>query len=144
VDVIHTNGYDDGWSCLGTNESRSLGVIINHYGTLKPLGTVDFYPNYGYQQPDCKSCQGRFYVGACEECHSRAIDMFIWSISNPGKFKTNSMFDKPPDYKKPVKEYHLVSFYLEMGYYAETTSESYNGTFYLKTESSEPWIKANA
>lgn len=37
VDVIHTNG--------------------NHLGVIKPAGHVDFYPNGGEMQPDCKFCK---------------------------------------------------------------------------------------
>lgn len=37
VDVIHTNG--------------------NHLGIIKPAGHVDFYPNGGEIQPDCKFCK---------------------------------------------------------------------------------------
>jgi len=35
VDVIHTDGYS----------KQRVYIGVNHYGTLIPLGTVDFYPN---------------------------------------------------------------------------------------------------
>src|SRR6185437_15598028 len=45
VDVIHTDGYFP-WI-----DPRDWISPVNHYGTLIPLGTIDFYPNYGYKQP---------------------------------------------------------------------------------------------
>ena len=42
VDVIHT----DGWG------------VIAHYGTLRPLGDIDYYPNGGYYQPGCWTRSG--------------------------------------------------------------------------------------
>ena len=41
VDVIHTDGYDSFF------DPADWISPVNHYGTLIPLGTIDFYPNYG-------------------------------------------------------------------------------------------------
>lgn len=77
VDAIHTNG----WSLTNTN-----------FGTLKPLGHVDFFPNGDSKQPGCimdptKRRRRRSlpigtidFQAACS--HSRAIDLFTESINN--------------------------------------------------------------
>jgi hypothetical protein len=64
--------------------------------------------------------------------------LFIWSISNRGKFKTNLILDGSPDKMKRVNGYQSVIYSSEMGYYADT-SESINGNYYLETNCSEPW-----
>ena len=47
VDVIHTDGYDPNWTDV-------TDYFMNHFGTLIPLGDIDFYPNYGIaRQPGC-------------------------------------------------------------------------------------------
>ena len=50
------------------------------YGTMEPLGTVDFYPgqagNYGHNQPGCYDV---FNVISCS--HSRAWQLYLSSIT---------------------------------------------------------------
>ncbi|CAG2182613.1 unnamed protein product, partial [Oppiella nova] len=87
VDVIHTDGYFP-WI-----DPRDWISPVNHYGTLIPLGTIDFYPNYGYKQP---GAIGLHIAGS----HTRAIDLFIWSIANPGKFRTYELLDGVPEFEK--------------------------------------------
>lgn len=57
VDIIHTNG--------------------NGFGLIKPLGHIDFYPNGGRSQPNCKVLD-RVSGGACS--HAKAYDYFAHSI----------------------------------------------------------------
>ena len=53
VDVIHT-------------DSRS--ILIKGFGIHEPAGHMDFYPNGGYEQPDCRSLDNGLY-----HPHSRTI-----------------------------------------------------------------------
>lgn len=80
VDVIHTDGYDSVF------DPADWFAPVNHYGTLIPLGTTDFYPNFGYRQPGIS----HFRIA---ESHHRSIELFLWSIGNPGKFMTNAVLD---------------------------------------------------
>lgn len=41
VDCIHTDGY------AASMTLQALTAPTNHFGTLVPMGTVDFYPNWG-------------------------------------------------------------------------------------------------
>lgn len=90
---------------------------IDHLGTLIPLGTVDFYPNYGYDQPGAIGV-----IGVLD--HRRAFEYFIYSIKNKGKFQTNTVLADTPDYCQPVEETKIVPETSEMGYYAEEYSTS--------------------
>lgn len=118
VDVIHTDGYS----------KQRVYIGVNHYGTLIPLGTVDFYPNYGYRQPGAKAIAGS---------HSRATDLFTWSVSNPKKFITNEVLDEAPGFEKPVETTHTVPYNAQMGYFANKRAQ--RGLFYLETKDRAPW-----
>ena len=123
VDVIHTDGYQ-----------RFIPPQM-HFGTLLRLGHIDFYPNWGRRmQPGC----GRTMV-ACS--HSRAIDLYIWSIAHPGPFVTNQIvhgaitWDKITDVPGFTQDQDA-----EMGYYADTKYLARQGQFYLVTNNEEPWV----
>jgi len=131
VDIIHTDGYD---SYLDPSDWISA---VNHYGTLVPWGTIDFYPNYGYCQPG----SGHFTIAGS---HTRAIDLFIWSIANPDKFFTNIVLDGVPSFESPVKTVKQVHTGVEMGYHYSSTSKIYKSDekplFYVETNKTEPWV----
>lgn len=128
VDVIHTDGYD----CY--LDPEDWFAPVNHYGTLIPLGKIDFYPNWGYSQPGA----GIFTIAGS---HHRAIEYFLWSITNPGKMTTNTALVQKPEFEKPVKEVKYVVEHVEMGYHFSETCE---GLFYLETESEPPWMGGSA
>jgi hypothetical protein len=137
VDVIHTDGYDN---LLDPSDWFSP---VNHYGTLIPLGTADFYPNFGYCQPG----SGTFSIAGS---HTRAIDLYIWSVQNPNKFNTNLVLDGVPKFEVPVKEVKPIKTVAEMGYYYtchrkgkvndEGQGEISDGLFYIETNKAEPWV----
>ena len=123
VDVVHTDGYyphpyfPGAWIC-------------KHYGTLIPLGHMDFYPNYGYDQPGI----GLHIAGS----HERSYELFIWSITNPGKFRTQDLCRTRPDYEKPCDKF-VKGEIGEMGFYADT-SRSRSGNYFIKTNGAAPWV----
>ncbi len=119
VDIIHTNGY-----------APPYRELINHYGTLIPFGTIDFYPNYGYEQPGCHSTS---------ENHHRSVSLYIWSITNPGQFITNLFLKQVPTYDTPVPSTKKVNQYAEMGYYADLTNLTQTGSWYIETSAAPPW-----
>ncbi|CAL8100499.1 unnamed protein product [Orchesella dallaii] len=127
VDVIHTDGYDSVF------DPEDWFAPVNHYGTLIPLGKIDFYPNWGYSQPGA----GVFTIAGS---HHRAIELFLWSIANPGKFVTNTALVRMPEFEKPVKEVKYVVERVEMGYHLNGTCE---GLFYIETESEAPWMSSH-
>lgn len=122
VDVIHTDGYDSAF------DPEDWFAPVNHYGTLIPLGKIDFYPNYGYSQPGT--------IFSIAGSHHRAIELFLWSISNPGKLTTNTVLVGRPQFEKPIKEVKYVVEHVEMGYHFDEKCE---GLFYIGTQSAEPW-----
>lgn len=126
VDVIHTDGYSSYF------DPADWFAPVNHYGTLLPLGTVDFYPNGGYYQPGI----GHFTIAGS---HHRSIELYCWSIKNPGKFKTNTVLDGKPDFEKPVEKYANSKVTAEMGFHSAGKD---TGLFYIETESQEPWVAA--
>jgi hypothetical protein len=123
VDVIHTDGYDTYF------DPADWFAPVNHYGTLIPLGTIDFYPNFGFRQPGIS----HFTIAGS---HHRSIELFIWSIANSGRFITNSILDGIPAFESPIEKTKYVSERVEMGFGFNT---EHQGLFFLETNSSEPW-----
>ncbi|XP_070571975.1 phospholipase A1 1-like [Ptychodera flava] len=121
VDVIHTCGFSDG-----------LSIPINHYGTLKPLGTVDFYPNYGYSQDG----RDTFAGGS----HCRVLDYFVHSIRHPGKFTTNVALDGTPRYNVPVFKTKKGRSEAEMGYHCK---ENFSGLYFISIAAGDVPFKYN-
>ena len=129
VDVIHTDGYD---SKLDPSE---WFFPVNHYGSLVPIGTIDFYPNFGYHQPGA----GTFTVAGS---HLRAIDLFQWSITNPDKFLTTKVLDGVPDFEDPVTSFKATPYKAEMGFWADrwlVPPSNFSTLYYLKTNKDVPW-----
>ena len=130
VDVIHTDGYD---SKLDPSE---WFFPVNHYGSLIPIGTLDFYPNFGYHQPGA----GTFTVAGS---HLRSLELFAWSITNPGKLLTSDVLAGTPDFDLPVDKAMPGQFQVEMGYYAKKSQlppKNASTLFYIKTNSQIPWV----
>ncbi|OTF75416.1 Pancreatic triacylglycerol lipase-like protein [Euroglyphus maynei] len=130
VDVIHTDGYD---SKLDPSE---WFFPVNHYGSLVPIGTLDFYPNYGYHQPGA----GTFTVAGS---HLRSLELFEWSITNPHKFLTEKVLSSTPDFDDPVNENEPTKYTAEMGFYADRWKlPPINACtlYYIQTNKQQPWI----
>ncbi|KAJ6225148.1 hypothetical protein RDWZM_003693 [Blomia tropicalis] len=130
VDVIHTDGYDS------KLDPMEWFFPVNHYGSLIPIGTFDFYPNYGYHQPGA----GTFTVAGS---HLRSLELFAWSISNPGKFMTSIVLGETPDFDQPVEKTRDGGFTVEMGYHADVSHlppSNASTLFYIKTNAHIPWV----
>lgn len=130
MDIIHTDGYD---SKLDPSE---WFFPVNHYGSLIPIGLLDFYPNYGYHQPGA----GTFTLAGS---HLRSIQLFAWSIANPGKMITSDILASTPDFDQPVEKSLPGKYPVEMGFFADkSTMPPANAStlFYIKTNSEEPWV----
>lgn len=125
MDVIHTDGYSDS---LGT---QALISPTNHYGTLIPLGDIDFYPNWGHTQPGTSSSLNII------ASHLRSIDLFIASIQNPRKFITTAKLVEIPSYMEPAKTIQEEEQVAEMGFHCKQNGP--RGNYYLKTIASHPF-----
>lgn len=123
VDVIHTDCFEQAY------RFKALGV--DHLGHFPPLGAIDFYPNFGHNQPGCPDYHAS---------HHRAVDLFTWSIANPGKFNTTLKLARAPKIESPVKDL-VRGPAAEMGYYADQTECCHEGLYYLKTNAAEPWVR---
>lgn len=122
VDVIHTDSHHE-------FRSSELHSLINKYGTLKPCGTLDFYVNYGYDQPGASP-----FTEAGN--HLRAIELFAWSIENPGELRTQFVLASAPEVDKPVTKTKRVVIPAELGYHADSKP---TGNYYLQTNGEIPW-----
>lgn len=122
VDVCHTDSHHE-------YRSPELYSLINKYGTLKPCGTLDIYVNFGYNQPNAPD-----FTNAGS--HLRAIELFAWSIENPGELRTQFQLRETPAIDKPVEKTKRVVVPAELGYYADPKA---TGNYYLETNSEEPW-----
>lgn len=149
VDVIHTDGND-----------------VPYFGTLVPLGKIDFYPNYGWNQPTTddnssskptirmdqfqkKIAEASPYGGNITESHGRALDYFLWSINNQSAFRTHLKLDGIPDMNKPVHRLVATDFEhnieAEMGYHCDTYLEIMTKkTFCLQNTDNEDGGKNNS
>ena len=126
VDAIHSDGYSNQWWWLGSQ---------THYGTLIPLGDLDFYPNWGRRgQPGCY-----FWNIACS--HQKAIDYYIWSISHPGRFETRKKITSVPTYNyiDTTVPGDSSGQPADMGYYADSNEYTRFGRFYIETNSGDPY-----
>lgn len=117
VEVIHTNSDDMGF--------------------LTPLGTADFYPNWGYSKigrmPGC-------LLSSCS--HSRAVDYFAESIMNPYAFEAVKCenFESLKDGRCRMEDdENLVKAYMG-GNKMESGKSA--GVFYLTTNKNAPYGKS--
>lgn len=125
VDVIHT-------------DARRLesDIRLPYYGTIIPLGTIDFYPNYGFGTK--RDAYGN---------HILAYELFTWSINNQGKFKTRHELETkgaivifPFRVKvKACKAFKKPSgLEAEMGYFANKVSAQV-GNWYVPINRDQPF-----
>ncbi|XP_025907436.1 lipase member I [Nothoprocta perdicaria] len=104
IDVIHTD--------------------IDALGFRKPLGTIDFYPNGGMDQPGCpKTVFSGFQYFKCD--HQRSVYLFLSSLKN-GCNITAYPCDSYFEYKRgkcvDCKAFHPMSCPV-LGYYADRWKE---------------------
>ncbi|KAH9423432.1 hypothetical protein DERP_003711 [Dermatophagoides pteronyssinus] len=113
VDVIHTDGQD-----------------IPYFGTLVPLGKIDFYPNYGWNQPSTD-----------ERANAPDVEIGVHRIRS-----IQPMIDVEVE-----MGYHLDTF-LQMhinsrcsaknyqhGKTSTTNNRKYWGNYYVHTNAQSPW-----
>jgi len=117
VDCIHTDGY------AAPMTIQALTSPTNHYGTLVPMGTIDFYPNWGHSQPGCVTFS---VIGS----HNRAFELFTETISRPGKFRTNLRLAKTPGFMNIQEEYVPGEEDVEMGFHCEGGK----GNYYIEVD----------
>src|SRR5690606_25780218 len=114
---------------------------------LVPLGLIDFYPSYGWNQPSKdrarsekpdlvtdqyhhKIAQPSPYGGYISDSHGRAIDFFHWSVRNSRAFRTTLRLDGEPDVESAVHRIVATGangsaeVSVEMGYYCDVFIES--------------------
>ncbi|KAL5241647.1 hypothetical protein ACI65C_009057 [Semiaphis heraclei] len=114
VDIIHTNG--------------------NSLGLFKPLGHIDFYPNGGVAQLNCKKVD-RVTGGACS--HAKAFDYFAQCILAKDKCKALKC-TQWSEYKERECDEFAKSTY--MGEYVD---KKQNGNYYLWMDSTVNNIMIN-
>ena len=139
VEAIHTDG----------TSTIQLGL-----GLLQVVGHVDYYPNGGYNQPNCPATSSKllntlFSLAAlCVECvengiscsHSSSFDFFTDSIENKCKYtaypcSSKADFDKGLCLKCSDKGCN------RMGYWSSKSND--NGMLFLNTQSptKQPFCK---
>ena len=94
---------------------------------MRPLGTHDFYPNWGKNQPG----HGKDKL-EIKHSHKAAKKLFIYSIENPGKLITNQRLKEEPRRNKIVKQ-SVDAAPIEMGYHLAAT-ESNQGMYYVPAD----------
>lgn len=141
VDAIHTDGL---WGAFTTKPGKVRNTDfynpVGHYGTLLSSGHLDFYPNWGYQQPFWWDLLGpSFYFNPFGILsHQRSHELFTWSVSNPDKFVTSVRILGQPSLEAPPTKSERSEMIVEMGFHASPTLE---GNFYLLTSSQAPWVE---
>ncbi|XP_057297074.1 pancreatic lipase-related protein 2-like [Hydractinia symbiolongicarpus] len=121
VDVIHT-------------DTKTL--LVKGFGTAQELGHLDFYPNGGHDQPNCRNLDnGVTQYLTCS--HYRAIEYFTESIN----------IQNCPSRGYPCKDYQTFAKGLctkcttcpRMGYSAVEYKDSATGVYYLQTAGKKPF-----
>ncbi len=104
---------------------QALTSPTNHFGTLVPMGNLDFYPNWGHSQPGCVNFS---VIGS----HNRSFELFTESISKPGRFLTNMKLVKEPAFMSITEEVEIVGGpEVEMGFHC---SGGAKGNFYIEVD----------
>lgn len=126
VDAIHS----------GARDPNVFAIIT--FGTNLKRGKLDFYPNWGQAvQPGCDA------GGLCS--HGRSIALYNWSILNPGKFETKKRITGQLTAEDIVpKETEDIDTPAEMGYYAQDSGKTQEGSFYLETNAAAPYAPVSA
>ncbi|XP_060583369.1 inactive pancreatic lipase-related protein 1-like, partial [Ruditapes philippinarum] len=130
VDVIHTDA----------EHLFSLG-----FGLKQPIGTVDFYPNGGKDQPGCPATYfaqmsllftGNFeFINNFACSHLRALDFFTESINSECQFNSNPCREIN---EKAAKECNTCKAGCgTMGFHANSSMKP--GKYYLQTNSEVPY-----
>lgn len=122
VDVIHTD---------------SKTFVVRGYGIKKPIGHIDFYPNGGYEQKNCrKRDDGVASFFTCS--HYRAVHYFLESFDGRCPFKAY-----PCTSYKEFKNVDCTSCPSSgcpmMGFNSLEHHGRLEGSFYLKTSGSSPY-----
>ncbi|XP_034137210.1 lipase member H isoform X2 [Drosophila guanche] len=137
---------------LRSNAAQFVDVIHTDYplfGDLRPRGTVDFYPNFGFApQPGCEDVD---LIAANSCSHNRAVMFYAESIGMPQNFPTI------PCSLKAIKSRHVESCLRESSrpsqngtksdsevvFMGEQLSRSVTafGNFYLETNGAPPYGK---
>lgn len=117
VDIIHTNGGNK--------------ILKGQFGMEKAVGHIDFYPNGGSQQIDCRPDE--------PECsHNRALAYYEASISHRLKCKYNATCCNSCDNDKAKKSATKCCLNSsEMGFYSFKNSA--RGRHCLATTNKEPY-----
>jgi len=118
VDIIHT---------------AAGNVLQGELAFVQPMGTVDFYPNKGRDQPGCEGLPD--IGGACS--HSRCYEYFSESIQND-LFKACRCNDDAWD---PEGDDKFTSCSCDKGEanLGEWTSSDARGIYYLETNAQSPY-----
>eukprot|EP00794_Sanderia_malayensis_P008107 gene8107-8976_t len=123
VDAIHT-------------DSRS--ILIKGFGIHEPAGHVDFYPNGGYEQPDCRTLDnGVTQFFTCS--HYRAVYYFTESIDPKGCQFLSYPCSSYDNFKKVKCTTCPTNGCPSMGYYASEHRGKVSGKFYLQTKGQQPF-----
>ncbi|XP_034655308.1 lipase member H-A isoform X1 [Drosophila subobscura] len=146
---------------LRSNAAQFVDVIHTDYplfGDLRPRGTVDFYPNFGFApQPGCEDVDliaaSKLLREAYSCSHNRAVMFYAESIGMPQNFPAI------PCSLKAIKSRHVDSCLRESSrsshngtkseklddsevvFMGEQVSRSVSGYFYLETNGAPPYGK---
>ena len=112
------------------NDARNVEIIHTSdiLGDENPSGHADFYPNRGDQQ---KGCYELKFIKFCS--HSRAYSYFAESITSGNRFCGKNCTDPNKISNKTCNGDVMM-----MGGLKQRITK--NGTFYLKTKDSAPYV----
>ena len=134
-----SKGYEDGLRGLCETDAITMVDVIHtdatQCGRFEPMGTIDFYPNYGYLQPSTAS-----KIAEVAFSHERSHVLFTRSIGHKGKLKTKERFEVAPSGSKKNPKHKASTAAVEMGYYADAGGNIPTGLYYIKIKAKKaPW-----
>ncbi|GBO98323.1 Vitellogenin-2 [Eumeta japonica] len=126
----------------GLDRTSARFVVIVHsdpggYGTAKPAGTVDIWPNFGEKgQPGCP--QGDFDKFSADDLcdHDRAWRYFVEAIRSPLSF--------PAAAATSYDEWSTAHDHKNVVYLGDLTDTRARGNYYLTTNAQYPYGKGDA
>lgn len=138
VEVIHTSICSHGIYYYVKAATTLLCPFYNMkpLGIIEPIGTTDFYPNYGEQQTGCSNPFSDI-SGICE--HSKAYELFAESLKKRSNYEAKECNGT---YKDAIEKHNCISVSGTFTYHGDPRDrKNLTGIYYFQTPDDSRLLK---